>query len=195
MLCFLHSGYNWPVIDVEDKISKRRRRNPQMHQFKDSAMTTIVSYDLTKMQRSLFAAPSATNGFRDPSFTKNKNLPLHRWVPWVAGFSADFVQDCIQSYLPNANERSCVLDPFAGVGTTLVESYLRGLNVIGFEINPYAALATKLKLQSMDISVRQLTLEIERFGRFMERAEGAARKRNPRSSAPMGFKQLQRLES
>jgi DNA modification methylase len=31
-----------------------------------------------------------------------------------------------------------VLDPFAGVGTTLVESYRRGLNVIGFEINPYA---------------------------------------------------------
>ena len=94
------------------------------------------------MQSTLFDALPATNGFRDPSFAKNKGLPLHRWVPWVAGFSAQFVEDCIHNYLPCANAGSSVLDPFAGVGTTLVESYVRGVNVFGFEINPYAALAT-----------------------------------------------------
>ena len=90
------------------------------------------------MQTTLFGAPAATNGFRNSSFSKNKNLPLHRWVPWIAGFSADFVEDAIRSYLPQKNSDSWVLDPFAGVGTTLVESYLTGLNVVGFEINPYA---------------------------------------------------------
>src|SRR5258708_34990121 len=128
-----------------------------MHQFRDSASDHLVCYDSLKMQPTLFGAPAATNGFRDPSFAKNKNLPLHRWVPWVAGFSADFVQDCISNYLPNRNGNSCVLDPFAGVGTTLVESYLGGLNVIGCEINPYAALATKLKLHAMNVSIRDLT--------------------------------------
>jgi DNA modification methylase len=98
------------------------------------------------MQTTLFGASAATNGFRDSSSAKNKNLPLHRWVPWVAGFSADFVEDAIRSYLPAGDSNCWVLDPFAGVGTTLVESYLSGLNVIGFEINPYAALATKIKL-------------------------------------------------
>src|SRR5437870_4404870 len=39
------------------------------------------------MQATLFGAPAATNGFRDSSFAKNKSLPLHRWVPWIAGFS------------------------------------------------------------------------------------------------------------
>jgi hypothetical protein len=97
------------------------------------------------MQTTLFGAPAATNGFRDSSFAKNKNLPLHRWVPWVAGFSADFVDDALRTYLPRGTSNAWVLDPFAGVGTTLVESYLSGSNVVGFEINPYPALATKIK--------------------------------------------------
>jgi hypothetical protein len=122
-----------------------------------------------QMQSTLFGAPAATNGFRDPSFAKNKNLPLHRWVPWVAGFSGDFVQDCINTYLPKANKNSCVLDPFSGVGTTLVEAYLAGLNVTGFEINPYAALAIKTKLKALQISVPELTHQI---AAFMERAHG-----------------------
>lgn len=75
----------------------------------------------------------ATAVFRDSAFGKNKDLPIHRWVPWVAGFSADFVEDCIEWYIPptKSRENVWVLDPFAGVGTTLVESYRRGLNVIG----------------------------------------------------------------
>ena len=109
------------------------------------------------MQTTLFGAPAATNGFRDSSFAKNKNLPLHRWVPWVAGFSADFVEDALRNYLPNGDSDAWVLDPFAGVGTTLVESYLSGLNVVGFEINPYAALATRIKLKAMKISLHDLT--------------------------------------
>lgn len=151
-------------------------------------MTTPVGYDLTTMQSTLFAPSIATNGFRDPSFTKNRSLPLHRWVPWVAGFSADFVQDCIRNYLSNPAEGSCVLDPFAGVGTTLVESYLRGLNVIGFEINPYAALATNLKLQAVQIRVGKLTEQIASFERYMERIEKGSTNKQPRSQPPTGFR-------
>ncbi len=139
------------------------------------------------MQTTLFGAPAATNGFRNSSFSKNKNLPLHRWVPWIAGFSADFVEDAIRSYLPQKNSDSWVLDPFAGVGTTLVESYLTGLNVVGFEINPYASLATKIKLNAMKISVHDLARRIAAFERFMEKAESGGLKREPRSQAPTGF--------
>src|SRR5258708_5960272 len=124
------------------------------------------------MQTTLFGAPAATNGFRDSSFSKNNNLPLHRWVPWVAGFSADFVEDAIRSYLPKKNSDSWVLDPFAGVGTTLVESYLTGLNVVGFEINPYAALATKIKLNAMKISVHDLTRKNAGLDRFTGEIDG-----------------------
>lgn len=140
------------------------------------------------MQTTLFGAPAATNGFRDSSFAKNKHLPLHRWVPWVAGFSAEFVEDSLKAYLPSRANSDCwVLDPFAGVGTTLVESYLSGLNVIGFEINPYAALATKIKLNALKISVHDLTGTIAAFERFMEKAESGALKREPRTRPPVGF--------
>lgn len=139
------------------------------------------------MQTTLFGAPAATNGFRDSSFAKNKNLPLHRWVPWVAGFSAEFVEDSIQRYLPERGPGHWVLDPFAGVGTTLAESYLSGLNVVGFEINPYAALATKIKLSAIRIPVRELSHKIAAFERFMEKAESGLAKREPQSHAPTGF--------
>ena len=38
-----------------------------------------------------------------------------------------------------------MLDPFAGVGTTLVEAYRMGNRAIGFEINPYACFAASVK--------------------------------------------------
>ncbi|MGH7774239.1 MAG: site-specific DNA-methyltransferase [Candidatus Binatia bacterium] len=52
--------------------------------------------------------------------------------------------------------RPRILDPFAGVGTTLVQALLNGYDTVGFEINPYAALATKLKLKSPKVDLERL---------------------------------------
>ena len=90
-------------------------------------------------QASLFNEKDAANNgsvFSDPAFSGNKRLPVHRWVPWIAGYSQQFVQDALKRYLPT---QGTVLDPFAGVGTTLVEAILSGHHALGFEINPYAA--------------------------------------------------------
>ena len=44
---------------------------------------------------------------------------------------------------------SVVLDPFAGVGTILVEADFEGTHTaIGFEINPYAAFTSQTKLKA-----------------------------------------------
>src|SRR5437867_2463511 len=98
------------------------------------------------------------NAFRDPAFSENKTQPLHRWVPWIAGFSAQFVQDCFETFLNDRRKKPapCVLDPFAGVGTTLVQALLNRFEGIGFEINPYAALACKAKLNSPKLDLRAL---------------------------------------
>ena len=29
--------------------------------------------------------PSEKGGFRDPAFAANRDNPVHRWVPWIAG--------------------------------------------------------------------------------------------------------------
>ncbi len=154
------------------------------------------------MQQALFELPKLTSGFRDPAFTKNKEIPLHRWVPWIAGFSAQFVDDCLEKYLPNTlpntqGDQTWVPDPFAGVGTTLVEAYARGLNVVGFEINPYAALAARLKLQATKISPKALAAQVLAFERFMQRRcpNSGAPYGEPRSKPPLGFSGRTRLFS
>jgi len=86
--------------------------------------------------------------FSDPSFAVNKTLPIHRWVPWIAGFSSSFVRDILESFLKGTGT---VLDPFSGVGTTLIEAMLLGHHAVGFEINPYAALACRVKINAYRI--------------------------------------------
>jgi hypothetical protein len=88
------------------------------------------------------------DAFRDPAFIENRAAPVHRWVPWIAGFSGQFVEDVFREFLPCVVQRPLVLDPFAGVGTSLVQAMLHGYDTIGFEINPYAALATQVKLRA-----------------------------------------------
>jgi DNA modification methylase len=122
-------------------------------------------------------------GFNDPAFASNKLLPVHRWVPWIAGFSSDFVSNALGRYLKG---QSTVLDPFSGVGTTLVEAIEHGHDAIGFEINPYAALACRIKAKAHLLPVADLLAESSRFTKFYE--QKAANGYVPHSKAPDGFK-------
>ena len=29
--------------------------------------------------------------FKDPAFMENRTAPIHRWIPWIAGFSGAFI--------------------------------------------------------------------------------------------------------
>jgi DNA modification methylase len=79
------------------------------------------------------------------TFSDNTDLPVHRWWPYVQGYSADFVADVIRREgLP---PRSTVLDPFAGSGTTLVEARRAGHRALGCELMPPAALAARVKIR------------------------------------------------
>jgi DNA modification methylase len=123
------------------------------------------------------------NGFSDPNFSKNKKLPIHRWVPWIAGFSSDFVKSALDGFL---RKKGTVLDPFCGVGTTIVEAILGGHNAIGFEINPYAVLASRAKANAYDIDIDEFTSTIEDLRQFYKGKISSNYK--PQSSPPHGFK-------
>lgn len=122
--------------------------------------------------------------FSDPAFSKNKTLPIHRWAPWIAGFSSDFVSDVIREFVPC--RRGLVLDPFAGVGTTLLEARLHNHETIGFEINPYAVFTCETKLTSDQIHVSELINEINRFEEYYIICLRS--NYTPKNSAPKGFK-------
>lgn len=100
----------------------------------------------------------------DSSFTKNRDIPVHRWVPWIAGFSSDFVDDCIEVFLGRKQRNQlCVMDPFAGVGTTLVSAIKFGFDTVGFEINPYAVLASRIKINSPALDLKLLNTYYKRY--------------------------------
>lgn len=124
------------------------------------------------------------SSFSDPAFSKNKALPIHRWVPWIAGFSSDFVRDVIKTHVPRHS--GTVLDPFAGVGTTLLEARIHGHNSIGFEINPYAIFACRSKLTCDKISATSLLRTRGDFIAYYHKCLKS--KQIPSNSPPAGFK-------
>jgi len=152
--------------------------DPQQGQEKQLKLFEEIEAD----QRFL-SSSNGNSAFGDPAFASNKTLPLHRWVPWIAGFSSDFVRDALTRYLDG---RGTVLDPFSGVGTTLVEAFLLGHDVIGFEVNPYPALACRIKLYAYRIAVEELYREIVRFQAFYN--EKSLPGYAPQSTLPKGFK-------
>ncbi|MBI4318286.1 MAG: site-specific DNA-methyltransferase [Chloroflexi bacterium] len=124
-----------------------------------------------------------SSGFSDPCFASNKTLPIHRWVPWIAGFSSSFVKDALNKYL---QRKGIILDPFSGVGTTLVEAIIGGHSAIGFEINPYAALACRTKVNAHRIDAGALYAETARLRSFWQ--EKSQSGYVPATLPPMGFK-------
>ncbi len=122
-------------------------------------------------------------GFSDPNFSSNKTLPIHRWVPWIAGFSSDFVKSALDGFL---KKKGTVIDPFCGVGTTLVEAILGGHNAIGFEINPYAVLASRAKANAYSVDIDEFTSKIDDFQQFYR--EKISSNYKPHSTPPKGFK-------
>ena len=124
------------------------------------------------------------SGFRDTAFSENHDRTLHRWVPWIAGFSASFVAEVLDS-VKRERPKPRVLDPFAGVGTTLIEALKHGCDAVGFEINPYAALACKAKTQTARYDVETLAATLDRFEEYGE--EKLAGNDTAASHPPAGF--------
>ena len=78
----------------------------------------------------------------DPEFTRktvsyqgNREVPGLRWMKYKEGFSRTLVDYLIDEYNPEH-----VLDPFAGIGTTVLIAAGRGIQATGIEIMPVGVL-------------------------------------------------------
>lgn len=160
-------------VALKKKTSKRKKRYPDIPN-----LSRRISEQL---EFQFDVAATNGNSFRDSAFADNKNQPIHRWVPWIAGFSSQFVQDCFDLFLKNRNPKSkpCILDPFAGVGTTLVRAMLNGYKTIGFEINPYATLACKVKLGASGVDTKTLGKYCEKYLMAAAESNGSAKSHRP----------------
>lgn len=77
-------------------------------------------------------------------FDKNKDVIVHRWYPFVEGYSKEFIEDILKE-LPFTPK--CALEPFCGSGTTPVELQNHGIKCYSFEVSPFMYLLAKVKLE------------------------------------------------
>lgn len=71
-------------------------------------------------------------------------MPIHRWFPFLAGFSNKLVEETVK-YFSMTDNGSTLFDPFMGSGTTGVVGNEFGINVIGNESNVFLHEICKLK--------------------------------------------------
>jgi hypothetical protein len=72
-----------------------------------------------------------------------EDRPVHAWYRFVLSFPPHLVRDYLRRFEVSAAD--VVLDPFCGTGTTIVECKKQSVGAIGFEANPMAALASRVK--------------------------------------------------
>lgn len=83
------------------------------------------------------------------TFNGNKGRPIHRWFPFKEGFSADLFDWLHDRFLPKV-EMIRLLDPFCGVGTSMLSAQLSlpcaSLECVGVERNPFIHFVADTKL-------------------------------------------------
>jgi DNA modification methylase len=80
----------------------------------------------------------------------------HNIFRYPAKFHPPVARKLIEKYASNS---SCILDPFCGSGTPLVEALVLGRSAIGFDIDPLATLVSKSKTTT--VNLRRLRQSID----------------------------------
>ncbi|AEV29064.1 DNA methylase [Sphaerochaeta pleomorpha str. Grapes] len=86
-------------------------------------------------------------------FNTNKHEPIHRWYPFVEGYSKEFIDSILEEV--DLNRVQCSLDPFSGSGTTPLVLQNKKMKCYSFEVSPfmhelsYAKLTTTYKSKSL----------------------------------------------
>lgn len=82
---------------------------------------------------------------RDPNTVYESDKPFHDWYRFVLSYPPHLVRDYVERF--GLDERSTVLDPFCGTGTTPVECKKVGVRGLGIEANRIAHFAADTKLR------------------------------------------------
>jgi len=88
-------------------------------------------------------------------FLKNSDERVHRWSPYVQGFSSEFGQRTIENY-KSYYHSPIIFDPFAGSGTVLVQSKLNHNEVYGVELNPLLHFIARTKINTWQVNPDRL---------------------------------------
>lgn len=108
------------------------------------------------------ATKASSGTFRDA-----RSEPIHRWFPWIEGFSAELPRSAIL-----AEGARDVYDPFLGSGTTALVALQLGLRTGGAEVNPFLRFVTRVKTAVAGQLAQEPREEVRaRLRTIVERAE------------------------
>jgi SAM-dependent methyltransferase len=82
------------------------------------------------------------------TFGQNVCEPVHNWYFYKEGFSkglADF-------FIDRFKLKGLVLDPFCGVGTTLLACKQAGLSSVGVDVSPLFVFVSRVKTRDYDLA-------------------------------------------
>jgi hypothetical protein len=93
----------------------------------------------------------------------NSGQPVHQWFRYKESFSADLLKHVVEQIGVERSTESRIrlLDPFCGVGTTLLSAQVLGrpdlqIDSIGIECNPFSTLVAKTKISWRTIDPERL---------------------------------------
>lgn len=110
----------------------------------------------------------ATNLGIHGTFSPNKIESVHRWYPYLEGFSSRFVEDILSRWADR--KVSTIYDPFGGTGTTITVAAVNRIRGLYSEINPFMRHVIECKTNVLR-RVANLTNEVDSY--FREVLEGA----------------------
>lgn len=87
------------------------------------------------------------------SFQANKSEPVYNWFKYKEGFSSTLVKYFIEKY---SSKPGIILDPFAGVGTTLFAGQELGWQTYGVELLPVGVFVMNTREATKGVDVEEL---------------------------------------
>ncbi|HCI82045.1 MAG TPA: hypothetical protein DHW02_20410, partial [Ktedonobacter sp.] len=117
---------------------------------------TLPDASIAKIFAEIESIPYDTNSIPQERLDLTNKLRTSLFS-WRGQFSPELVEVLLERY---SKETSVILDPFAGVGTTLFEASLRDLTCYGAEINPSAVeMAKTISFMNMPVKMRRQCIQ------------------------------------
>ncbi|MBX2990587.1 MAG: site-specific DNA-methyltransferase [Bacteroidetes bacterium] len=104
------------------------------------------------------------------SFQANKEEPIYRWFKYKEGFSSGLVKYFLNKY---SDKPGRLLDPFAGVGTTLFAGQSLGWDSYGIEVLPVGVFVMQTREALPKINPLNLSESIQTFWSEFDRIENS----------------------
>ena len=92
-------------------------------------------------------------------------MPYYRWLKYREGYSGELVKEIIRRF--PINNDAFIIDPMCGSGSTLVACKEINIHSYGFDVNPFAVLATNVKCENYNnTDIDTIKLEYEKIIKF-----------------------------